>query len=201
MAHHVEQDPLVDFDDQRTTLKETEDCAVAGGDGSLTRHRDGECFGDENAKWRVNDECDETARTIADINIPVGDCVDIFRSALVTCAYTTSEQTAATKHGRIDSLRWNKDSVVTNRPIANAGGPHFVDSLLHSFITQPYVLSGRTGVRATTVQNGVLERSGPRSADNINTNAEVMLASEDGINRMVITRSQSADLRRQQQLQ
>lgn len=42
-------------------------------------------------------------------------------------------------------------------------------------------LSAReTGVLATTVQNGGLERSGPRAADNTNTTIEVTLAFEAG---------------------
>lgn len=122
---------------------------------------------------------------------------------MVTRAYRTSERTAATKHGGIydNSLRRNKDSVSTIRPVANAVGLHFVDTLMNAFTTQLFLLRSQTGVLATTVHNDGLESTGTRAADNMDTTAEVTLDSEDSVNQMVVTRSQSAKLRRHQELQ
>lgn len=122
---------------------------------------------------------------------------------LVDCAYTTSQRTVATKQGGIEetSLRRNNDSVATNRPVSNAVGLHFVNSIMHAFTTKPYVLSGRAGVRVATVQNVGLERPDPRAAGNINKTAGMTLASEDGVDQMVVTRSQSMELRLQKKLQ
>lgn len=49
-------------------------------------------------------------------------------NALVARVYTTSERTAATKHGGIDesSFRRNNDLVGTKRPVRNDVSPHFV---------------------------------------------------------------------------
>lgn len=119
----------MDYDDHSTTAKATEDCAVAGGDGSPTQCGADESGGDDNPTSRVNDVCDETARTATHAYIPVGDRVDIFMHARVTGEYTTSEPTAATKHGEIDDtlLRRNNESVPINRPVANAVVLHFVN--------------------------------------------------------------------------
>lgn len=189
-ATHGEHDPLV----VSITSQVAEDFALAGGDESPTRRGTEEVGVDHNVTSSVNYVRDGTAHTVADADIPVGDRIDKFINALVARSYTNSERTAATKRDGIDDTSFcqKKDSVATDRAVANAVGPHFAVSLMHAFTNQPHGLSSRTVVRAKTIQNGVFESSGPRAADNINATAEVTFASEDGFNQMFVTRSRSA---------
>lgn len=182
----------MDYDDHSITPKEMKDLPVDC-EATTWRETNGGDV-DDNATSRVNDPVNETERKVADAYILVGDRVVLFMTAFVYRAYTRPERTNTTKVNTDGTASYlERIATTTDRTVANAVGPHFIDYLFRAFIRQTYVLPEQAGVQTKTVGHDDIVEPDTGVASSANTTAEETFGSSDGVNRMAISPSQPAE--------